>query len=523
MRDTNSAMESLEKEINKAFDSFSNRLSISISEFLRELDVTSLVSHIFRNYSEPWRYRHNPKAMIKATFFMKLKGFKFQTQLIKHLNENIGDAWNLGCDVGRREKTRIVSRRAFNHFMNERITKDVWELINFASNCIKKKAVERGKLFDLPSVEKEKKCSDRTHFRKKQAKTIELCKLMRKTIYPQIRLEIAQNSVYKKKDFLDLITHVALTHDFAENGSATMKLERDKTPDADTLLYHIKKYGHRKEVEGMFERIFDMTFEMARKSGFLKRPVDLAIDCTDIMYYGDREDYMVVGTKPGKGTNYAFRFATVNIVENGERYVLFALPVAVKTRKVDIVERLLRYANGKVRIKTLFMDRGFFSTDVIEYLNRKGIKFIMPATKNWRIKRLMEKVETPYVSDYKMKNLWMKSTTWFKLIILTKDGNKYAFATNTEVTKMSAVLLPEKYSRRWGIETSYRVKECFRARTTSKNYIIRLFYFMFSITLYNLWVIVNAMLCMFLYGKNGEKPLVTAKIVGTLLIMADMP
>ena len=231
---------------------------------------------------------------------------------------------------------------------------------------------------------------------------------------------------------------------------------------------------------------------------------------------------MVVGTKPGNGTNYAFKFATVNVVENGERYVLFALPVAIKTRKVDIVSRLLRYAKEKVRIRRVFMDRGFFGTDVIEYLNRSGVKFLMPATKNWRIKRLMENVKTPYVSDYKMKNLWMKSTTWFKLVILTKDSNKYAFATNIDVTRMSAVLLTERYNKRWGIETAYRVKECFRARTTSKSYVIRLFYFMFSVTLYNLWVIINAMLCMFLYGNSGEKPLVTAKIVGTLLITMEL-
>lgn len=79
-------------------------------------------------------------------------------------------------------------------------------------------------------------------------------------------------------------------------------------------------------------------------------------------------------------------------------------------------------------------------------------------------------------------------------------------------------MLAEEYGRRWGIETCYRVKEAFRARTTSKNYVIRLFYFMFSATLYNLWVILNALLSMALSGKLPEKPLVTAKMVATLLI-----
>ena len=51
---------------------------------------------------------------------------------------------------------------------------------------------------------------------------------------------------------MDLIIHTTLTHDFAENASATMSMSREKTPDADTLLYHIKKYKQRKEVEKMF-------------------------------------------------------------------------------------------------------------------------------------------------------------------------------------------------------------------------------------------------------------------------------
>ncbi|KXA92300.1 hypothetical protein AKJ65_07760 [candidate division MSBL1 archaeon SCGC-AAA259E19] len=47
------------------------------------------------------------------------------------------------------------------------------------------------------------------------------------------------------------------------------------------------------------------------------------------------------------------------------------------------------------------------------------------------------------------------------------------------------------YSLRWGIETSYQVKHMFRAKTRTKYYEPRIFLFLFSVCLYNLWVLVN--------------------------------
>lgn len=523
MRETDSTISGLGKSINKTFDSFRNRVSISCSEFLRELDLTPICSHIFKTYREEWRYRHNPTLMLKATIFMKLKGIKFQTQLMKHLEINRQDAMNLGAISERKGKKMLPSRRAFNYFMQERLTKEIWGIIDFTVERIRETAVKRGMLLDFAVMEeKQKRSSGRTFFRKKQRKLRETCKLMRKTIYPMVNLDIAHNSIYKKRDFLDLVTHTALTHDFTENGSATLSLNR-KSPNGDTLLYHIKKYRHRMPLEDMFRNVFDVTFEMAKKSGLLNRPVELAIDYTDILYYGDPYDYMVLGTKPQRGTCYAYKFAVASIVTNGERFILYALPVAPDTKKVCVVRDLLEYAKSKVSIRRVYMDRGFFSGEVINLLNRNRIEFIMPATRSWRIKRIMDKEKAPYVTDFKMRNEWLKYTTWFKLAIVKsrKNGKKCAFATNMDISSNTAFLLFSHYEKRWGIETSFRVKESFRARTTSKNYIIRLFYFMFSTILYNLWVIVNAMLCMFLFGSLRDRPIVTAKIVGTLLLMVD--
>ena len=531
MQEYATAISGLEKEINKAFDSFTGKVSVSCSEFLKELDVTPINAHIFKTYrGEEWRFRHNPTFMLKATAFMKLKGIKFQVGLIRHLKRNQRDALNLGCRLGSGRKPMLPSRQAFNLFMNERLTKEIWGLIDFMVDHSKETASRRGILLNFAVSDKPKKdVSERTLFRKKKAKTGEICKLMRRNIYPKIAMEMARNTIFEQKDFLDMLTHTALTHDFTESGSATFSYQKDKrTPSADALLYHLKKYRHRVSVEELFSGVFDTVLAMARRQGLLRRPLDLAIDCTDTMYYGDKADYMVVGTKPRNGSNYCYKFATVNAVINGERFCLYAVPVEPDRSMEYVVERLLDKIKGKVPIRRVYLDRGFYSGGVIGYMNKNGIKFVMPAVKTWRVKDIIEKKGAPYVTDYRMKNQMMKPTAWFMLVLVKGDyarGNPaetYAFATNIPTTARTSFLLTEGYKTRWGIETAYRVKETFRARTTSKNYIIRYFYFLFSLTLYNLWVLLNTMLSLFLYGRLPDSPIVTAKMFGVLLYTVEI-
>jgi putative transposase len=119
----------------------------------------------------------------------------------------------------------------------------------------------------------------------------------------------------------------------------------------------------------------------------------------------------------------------------------------------------------------------------------------MPATKISTVINVMEIAPTPSViTDFEMKDIT------FNLVILEeelKDGGKVkrAFATNEEYDENDVNLaerLFDLYGKRWGVETSYRVKKhSYLPKTTSKNYLIRLFYFMFSVLLYNLWILAD--------------------------------
>ena len=94
------------------------------------------------------------------------------------------------------------------------------------------------------------------------------------------------------------------------------------------------------------------------------------------------------------------------------------------------------------------------------------------------------------------------------------------FATNLDVDVRSAERYAELFKRRWGIETSYRVENTFRPKTTSKSPVVRLFYFMFSVCVYNLWVIANLILSL-ASAAVSEKPIITAKMF-IIAMQADL-
>ena len=63
-----------------------------------------------------------------------------------------------------------------------------------------------------------------------------------------------------------------------------------------------------------------------KRLGALSKPLTLAIDWHDEMYYSDPEAEGVVGTQRKKGSHYAHRFAAANVLLDGERLTVAAVP-----------------------------------------------------------------------------------------------------------------------------------------------------------------------------------------------------
>ncbi|KXA94080.1 hypothetical protein AKJ37_08010 [candidate division MSBL1 archaeon SCGC-AAA259I09] len=336
---------------------------------------------------------------------------------------------------------------------------------------------------------------------RKERERYKLCWSARSVIYPELVLKQNHNAEYEPTDLFGVPTHAAFTNDFVNNAAETYPLPEDETPHPNTVFYRVEKLSVG-EILDQFNSAMERIIEVARDKGALEGELDLAIDLTDWRYYGDGDDPMVLRVKPKKGTTKAFVLATVYAIVDGQRFTLKAIPVSSLSDKDEILGDLLDYAKNIVDIGTLYVDRGFFTVDCIKAIKERGVKFLMPATKNDRVKREMEK-GNPRVVDFEY-GVHRKNPVNFNLGIVENDDEEVkTFATNHEVNEDELEKLFDMYSLRWGIETSYRVKHQFRPKTRTKKYEPRIFLFLFSVCLYNLWVLVNFQV-MKRFGEDSE-------------------
>jgi putative transposase len=455
-----------------------------------------------------------------------LKGIKFHTKLTKYLRRNPSEKFKLGF-------SETPDRAQVGYFTNHILDNDSKELIEFIAKKIEEISEKFGILFDVKTLQSEKQTKDtkeRNQRLLRNDKTKEICRLFKKRFAPFLNLNLKNNTLYKKNQFIDLLIHMGMTRDFAENGSATYKeLRGADNPDADTLLYHLKNYSNLNDIHKVFITLFEIVWETARQANIfdIRKRYDVAIDFTEWFFYGDKSSFMVVGKEPQHGTAKCYKFITINIVEAGKRFTLLALPVSVldNATKEKLVKRLLEYTLQRIKIKQVYLDRGFFDSEVIRVIEKMYLKYLMPGSQNYRVKRVMDIASPPaVVTDFILKDVKLN------LVILEeelKNGKKEkrVFATNENYDPNDIVVLErlfDMYGKRWGIESSYRVKkQSYLPKTTSKNFKIRLFYFLFSVLLYNLWILADILVWLALFGIVKEYHLLTSKYFGTVLYTID--
>ncbi len=98
------------------------------------------------------------------------------------------------------------------------------------------------------------------------------------------------------------------------------------------------------------------------------------------------------------------------------------------------------------------------------------------------------------------------------------------FATNLRVGPDEAATVCERYSDRWQIENEYKsIKNDFLAKTSSKDYRVRLFYFVFAVLLHNIWRLTSLLLKAEVEGEMAYEPVITAGECVELVCSALVP
>ena len=231
-----------------------------------------------------------------------------------------------------------------------------------------------------------------------------------------------------------------------------------------------------------------------------KRDFNIAIDLTLIPYHGQpyADPKEIVRSAPKSGTTHFHGYATVSIVRDNRRYVVALRFIEYGEELADIVRWLLkRLKTLKFRIRRVFLDKGFCSKPVFKVLHQHKLSYVTPIPvrgKSGGVRTLFQgrSRKTTYTFNSPKYGQYTVQAVVVKRYSKGRYGRHkskwFAFAVAGLPLGISPVQVFELYRQRFGIEASYRQMNQVRARTSTRNPVIRLLLVGLAFVLFNLYI-----------------------------------
>lgn len=231
-------------------------------------------------------------------------------------------------------------------------------------------------------------------------------------------------------------------------------------------------------------------------------PIEAAFDFHDREYYGKQkqEKGLWVRGEAKNGTTHFYRVATAYAIVHGQRVTLAIRFVLPGDQTVDVVKDLRRMVQSRgVKISVLYLDKGFAGVPVFKYLRRcqqpsliacpirgkkGGTRALCQGRKSYRTEYTFnEDKEEEFTAQVALCRVFTTARR-------TKRGKRRAewllfVMINLDWTPKKC---RQRYRRRFGIETSYRMENKALGWTTSPNAAYRFLLIGLGFLLLNLWV-----------------------------------
>jgi putative transposase len=248
-----------------------------------------------------------------------------------------------------------------------------------------------------------------------------------------------------------------------------------------------------------------------------KRAYYVAIDLTLIPYHGEcyEDEKEIMRSQAKSGTTHFHGYATVSIVHDNQRYVVALRFVEKGESMKDIVAWLLdRLKAIGIYIKRAYFDKGFCSVPVLKTLQRRKLSFIIPIPmrgKSGGVRKLFG-ASASYKTTYtfnspkhgKVEVEAIVVQKYSKGLYKRKGSRWFAYAVAGLPKSVEPHQVFEMYRQRFGIESSYRQMNQVRARTTSRNPVIRLLLVGLAFVMFNLYIMSRQHIAICL--KNSARP-----------------
>jgi len=260
-----------------------------------------------------------------------------------------------------------------------------------------------------------------------------------------------------------------------------------------SLRYHLKKLN----MDELIKSNETILIQRLIKTLKTDKSYEFAVDYTNDPYYGktdsSNEKYVIRG-QAKKSTNSFYSYVSLYITNKNERFTVSVLPIEKNKTKVEYLSYFIDLIGRlNLKIKVLCMDREFYSIDVFEFLQNNKIPHIVPVVKKGeQIKQILKGNKArseQYVMDNSKKRILLNIVIDVKYL-KSKRGKRgcenlgfVVFGVKWSPRKVSTV-----YRRRFAIESSYRMRNMVKPRTSSKDANIRYFYTLISFLLKNVWL-----------------------------------
>jgi hypothetical protein len=259
-----------------------------------------------------------------------------------------------------------------------------------------------------------------------------------------------------------------------------------------------KALPERIVVQGTLNRMFHQ--QLHPSVWKCKRGFNIAIDLTLIPYHGqpyaDKKE--IVRGMPKSGTTHFHGYATVSIVRDNRRYVVALRFVEYGDEMADIVRWLIkRLKSLKIGIRRVFLDKGFCSKPVFKVLDQHKLSYVIPIPlrgKSGGVRTLFQ--GKSHKTTYTFHSPTHGQYTIQAVVVRRYSKGRYGRHKSKwfayAVVGLPASILPaqvfELYRQRFGIESSYRQMNQVRARTSTRNPVIRLLLVGLAFVLFNLYI-----------------------------------
>ena len=269
------------------------------------------------------------------------------------------------------------------------------------------------------------------------------------------------------------------------------------------ICLRVDPYGMAKSLEKVMAANLERLQSLRLLSG---KRIDIAIDMHLIRRWDRKYGAELVRSKSKGKTGSFERYIAAQCLKPGIQMVLALLHMPALEDTACYVRKTISMCRRTgAKIGTLMLDREFFSTDVIRVLGDLGVDYLIPCVNTAGVVKAIEEFSrgerlavsvfriakskndyVEYIMHITKRKKKSKKKSKSKSCVEKPEEKYIAFATNRSDIDL------KRYSERWMIETGFRMIENQRVRTRSRSVTVRTLCFLYSLVLFNSWILANA-------------------------------